>query len=270
MSEVFERLKAIFARPNDDPQKIVAVAVALCLVCATIVSAAAVSLRPLQEHNASLALKGEILKVADLYDPAADIEQAFARLDARLVDLATGEYVRNMDVTAYDWRKAAEDPKIGLALSAEEDTARIRKRAKFMPVYLHHEDDALQSLILPVHGYGLWSTMYGLIALAPDGRTLQAVSFYDQRETAGLGGEVANPRWQATWVGKQVADADGAPRFAVAKGSVDANSPDAVYQVDGLSGATLTSNGVTNLVRFWVGEMGFGPYLARVRQGNWE
>lgn len=270
MSEPLARLKAVFAQPNDDPQKIVAVALALCLVCSLIVSAAAVTLRPLQERNASLALKQEILKVAGMYDPAADVEQTFARLDTQLVDLATGEYVRDMDPAGYDPRSAADDPALGLALSADQDTARIRKRAKIMPVYLQRSDDQVQSLILPVHGYGLWSTMYALIALAPDGQTVKAVSFYEQRETAGLGGEVANPRWLATWVGKQVADADGTPRFELVKGSVDAESPDAIYQVDGLAGATLTANGVTNLVRFWVGELGFGPYLARVREGNWE
>ena len=255
----------VFRLPNDDSRKTVAVALALCLVCSLVVSGAAVSLRPLQERNASLALKREILKVAGLYQPGEDIEQAFANLDARLVDLETGNYVTDMDAASYDPRKAAADPELGIALSAAQDLARIRHRARIMPVYLLHEHGRLKSVILPVHGYGLWSTLYGLLALAPDGRTVRDISFYEQLETAGLGGEVANPKWQASWVGKQVADADGTPRFALVKGSVDANSPQAVHQVDGLSGATLTSNGVTNLMHFWMGEMGYGPFLARIR-----
>lgn len=261
-------LKAVFALPNDDPNKIVAVAVALCLVCSLIVSAAAVGLRPLQEHNESLALKREILKVAGLYQPGADIDKAFGALDVRLVDLATGEYVNGVDAASFDMRKAAADPAQSKALSNDEDLARIRARAKTMPVYLLRDGEELKSLILPVYGYGLWSTMYALLALEADGRTVAEISFYDQRETAGLGGEVANPRWQASWSGKKLVDEQGRPVFRVAKGSVDPNTPGAGSQVDGLSGATLTSNGVTNLVRFWMGDLGYGPYLQRVRDGR--
>ena len=124
----------------------------------------------------------------------------------------------------------------------------------------------LSRIILPVHGYGLWSTMYALLALAPDGRTVKAITYYEQRETAGLGGEIANPSWQAKWVGKEVIDDNGEPVFRVAKGSVNEESPNAIHQVDGLSGATLTSNGVTNTIRFWLGEDGFGPYLEKLRR----
>lgn len=265
---IIQNVLGIFALPNDDPRKTIAVAVALCLVCSLLVSGIAVGLRPLQERNESLALKREILKVAGLFQPGQDVDSAFASLDARLVDLADGEYVTGRDVASYDARKAAADPTQSLSLTGEQDIARIRARAKIMPVYLRREDGKIKSLILPVHGYGLWSTMYGLLALAPDGRTIQGVSFFDQRETAGLGGEVANPKWQASWVGKQVSDTNGIPQFTVVKGSVNPNGDDAVYEVDGLSGATLTSNGVTNLVRFWMGDLGYGPYLARIRNGQ--
>lgn len=266
-------LLGLWRLPNDDPRKTVAVAVALCLVCSLVVSAAAVLLRPLQEHNASLALKREVVKVAGLYQPGDDVAAAFAKLDAKLVDLETGDYVTDMDPVGYDPRKAAKDPELGLSLTPEQDLARIRSRAKIMPVYLRYAGDSrepryIESIILPVHGYGLWSTMYGLLALDPDGRTIQRVSFYEQRETAGLGGEVANPQWQASWQDKEVVDAQGDPRFTVVKGSVQPGSPDAQYQVDGLSGATLTSDGVTNLMRFWIGEMGYGPYLERIRQAR--
>lgn len=258
-------LRALIDLPNDDPRKTLAVALALCLVCSLLVSVAAVGLRPLQERNESLALKREILKVAGLYRPGVDIEQAFARLDPRLVDLGSGEYVEGPNPADYDMRAAAGDPGRSLSLDDDEDIARIRSRAHVMPVYLLRDDSGLETVILPVYGYGLWSTMYGLLALAPDGRTVRDMSFYDQRETAGLGGEIANPRWLAQWSGKQVVDAQGRPAFRVAKGSVDPDSSAAIHQVDGLSGATLTSNGVTNLVRFWVGDLGYGRFLERIR-----
>lgn len=263
-SGLFAGLAALWRLPNDDPRKTVTVAVALCLVCSLVVSGAAVSLRPLQERNESLALKREILKVAGLYQEDVDIEQAFSGLEVRMVDLASGDYVTDLDPASYDIRKAARDKQLGTSLNAGEDLARIRRRANVMPVYVVRDEQELRSLILPVHGYGLWSTMYGLLALAPDGRTIQDMSFYEQLETAGLGGEVANPKWLASWVGKQAIDENGEPRFTVVKGSVT-DSPQALYQVDGLSGATLTSNGVTNLMRFWLGELGYGPYLARIR-----
>lgn len=261
-------VKEIFTLPNDDPRKTVAVALALCLICSLIVSGTAVSLRPLQEHNAALSVKREILRAAGLYGEGVDVEAVFgSRIETRLVDLETGDYVESIDPATYDQRKAAADPQTSIVLSSEQDLAKIRSRASVAPVYLLKEGDALERVILPVHGYGLWSTMYGLLALAPDAKTVRAVTFYDQRETAGLGGEVANPKWQARWDGKEVIDQDGRPVFRVVKGSVDPNSSTARHEVDGLSGATLTSNGVTNLVRFWMGEDGFGPYLARLRKG---
>lgn len=261
-------LGGLLALPNDDPRKTVAVALALCLVCSLIVSAAAVGLRPLQERNASLSLKREILKVAGLFEQGGDVEQAFGKLDARLVELTSGRYAKDQSVDDYDMRKAARDPELSRKLDGAEDLAGIKARPKLMPVYLLRNNDELRGVILPIYGYGLWSTMYGLLALEADGRTVRDISFYDQLETAGLGGEVANPRWQQTWVGKAVADESGQPRFELVKGSVDPASDAAVYQVDALSGATLTSNGVTQLVRFWMGDLGYGPYLARVRAGE--
>ena len=145
---LLEPLKAVFALPNDHPNKTIAVAVALCLVCSLIVSAAAVGLRPLQERNESLALKREILKVAGLYQPGVDIEGAFNELDARLVDLQTGEYVTDVDAAAFDMRKAAADPAQSIALSNDDDLARIRNRANVMPVYLLRDGEQVKSLIL--------------------------------------------------------------------------------------------------------------------------
>jgi Na+-transporting NADH:ubiquinone oxidoreductase subunit C len=125
----------------------------------------------------------------------------------------------------------------------------------------------LTRIILPVHGYGLWSTMYGFLALEADGETVAGVQFYDHGETPGLGGEIDNPNWQARWVGKRVFDEQGELRIRVVKGPVRPEDPDAPYEVDAISGATLTSEGVGRMVRFWLGEQAFGPYLERVRRG---
>ena len=126
----------------------------------------------------------------------------------------------------------------------------------------------ISKVILPVHGPGLFSTLYGLLALEGDFSTVAGLTYYEHGDTPGLGGEVGNPDWQALWVGKAVFDDDGDVRLEVVKGSVDAASPNAIHQVDGLSGATLTSQGVTNMMQYWLGADGFGPFLARMESGE--
>jgi Na+-transporting NADH:ubiquinone oxidoreductase subunit C len=259
---VVKRVRAVLALPNDDPRKTIAVAVALCFACSVVVSATAVTLRPLQERNAALELKREVVKVAGLDAPGVSLEQAFGRIETRLVSLDSGAVIPDSDPSTYSYRDAAQDPARSTAL--ERDPAGIRRRPDRMPVYLVHDDGALETIILPIYGQGLWSTMHGLLALAPDGRTAKALSFYEQRETAGLGSEVASPKWLGEWPGKTVIGPDGKPIIEVVKGRVDPSLPGAEHRVDGLSGATLTGNGVNNLLRFWLGEQGYGPFLARL------
>ncbi|MCL7419773.1 MAG: Na(+)-translocating NADH-quinone reductase subunit C [Methylobacter sp.] len=271
--EHYEKFKVyrdkILALHNDSLEKTIAIALSLCLLCAVLVSFAAVALKPLQIGNKELDMKKNILDVAGLLDADTDINQAFdERIEAKLVDIETGDYVENMDVAAYDQRKAAKDPAQRLAIPAEKDIASIRVKAKIAKVYLVKKGDAIQSIILPVHGYGLWSTMYGFLSLAADGQTVQSINFYDQAETPGLGGEVVNPNWRALWNGKKVYSESGEPVLGLIKGVVDSNKPGSEYQVDGLAGATLTSNGVTNLIRYWMSNEGFAPYLNKVRAGE--
>jgi Na+-transporting NADH:ubiquinone oxidoreductase subunit C len=261
-----KRHRGLFSLPNDDPRKIVAVAVTLCLVCSVAVSSAAVLLRPLQERNEELALKREILKVAELYRPGEDVEQAFEQVEVRIVDLATGEYASAIDPETFDQRQAARDSGLSVVVAPERDIANIKRRARYAPVYLVRENGRLELVVLPVHGYGLWSTMYGLLALEPDARTVAGLTFYEHAETAGLGSEISNPSWLANWEGKLALDEQGEPAIRVIKGSVQESAPAARYQVDGLAGATLTANGVTNLMQYWLGEQGFGPYLDRIRE----
>ncbi len=70
---------------------------------------------------------------------------------------------------------------------------------------------------MPVHGYGLWSTMHAFLALDVDGTTIKGVNFYEHAETPGLGGEVQNPKWVAQFVGKKITDEAGNPAIKVLK-----------------------------------------------------
>ena len=250
---------------SDSIKQIVTVAFSLCIVCSIVVSTAAVILKPAQEANKDLDRKRNILAAAGMLEEGKTVEELFRRIDARYVDLRTGEFA--VDVPdGYDQRAASKSPKLSTDL--EEDPAKIGRRADYAEVYLvQNVDGELDRLILPVHGYGLWSTLYGFIALESDANTVAGLGFFEHGETPGLGGEVDNPRWKAQWPGKRVYRDDEAA-IALAKGSVDRDSPNAPWRVDGLSGATITSRGVTNLVQFWLGEKGFKPFLDNLKTGD--
>jgi len=258
----------ILALSNDSLEKTINVALALCLVCAVLVSMATVALRPLQSHNKALDMKKNILDVAGLLQDGTDIDQAFKeRIEAKLVDIKTGEYVDG-NVDEYDQRKAAKDPAQNEVIPVDKDIASIRTKAKLAKVFLVKNGDKLQSIILPINGYGLWSTMYGFLALEADGQTVQSINLYDQGETPGLGGEVVNPNWRALWKGKKVYAENGEVALTLVKGTVDNSRPDAVNKVDGLAGATLTSRGVSNLIMYWMGPEGFSPYLNKLKSNG--
>ncbi len=250
--------------PNDSFEKTLAVAFWLCLVCAILVSFAAVALKPLQISNKAADMKRNILEVVDLWEEGMDVDEAFKQFEIKVVDLATGEFVDDIDPESYDMRKAAKDPDLSEPLPREKDIAQIKRRPKYATIYLLKQGEDLKAIILPVSGYGLWSTMYGFLALEPDCNTVIGINFYDQAETPGLGGEVVNPDWRALWKGKKVYDASGTPVLRLVKGSVTEGQAGAEYMVDGLAGATLTSNGVSNLIRFWLGEDGYKPFLDKI------
>jgi Na+-transporting NADH:ubiquinone oxidoreductase subunit C len=180
-----------------------------------------------------------------------------------VVDLATGERVGDVDPATFDQRAATIDP--ALSRVAPDNAARIARLPNTVLVYeIRDQTDRLEMVVLPVEGLGLWGTLYGFIALEGDLRTIRGLTFYEHKETPGLGGEVDNPRWKARWTGRLAFDDDLAPAIAVVKGLAGAVADDP-HAVDGLSGATLTSRGVTNLLRFWLGPDGFDPYLTRLR-----
>ena len=253
---------------KDSTANILIVAVTLCLVCSVIVSTAAVKLRPTQETNKVLDQKINILKVSGLWKEDEDIDQLFSAIDARIVDLDSGSYYENIDIESYDQRKAAKTNELSIKLDDEIDVANINRRANYAKVYLINESGRTDRYVFPVHGYGLWSTLYGYVTLESDLNTIYALKFYDHRETPGLGGEVDNPKWQNIWKGKKLFDESGELAINVIKGNVVPGNAKESYQVDGLSGATLTSNGVTNMFRFWMGEQGFGKFMQQLRRGE--
>lgn len=253
---------------NDSIKKILTVAFSLCIVCAVVVSTAAVMLKPAQQANQALDRKRNILAAAGILEQGSSVEEQFAKIDTRVVDLRSGRFTDAVDPGDYDQRAAAKDPALSVKLAGEDDPAKILRREHYAIVYLSETADGeIDKIILPVHGYGLWGQLYGFIALESDANTVAGLGFYEHKETPGLGGEVDNPRWKALWPGKQVY-ADGDVALEVMKGSVDPASSGAEYQVDGLAGATLTTRGVSHLVQYWLGENGFAPFLENLKTGD--
>ena len=253
---------------NDGIKKTLIVAFSLCIVCSVIVSTAAVLLKPAQEANKTLDRKRNILAAAGMLDETLTVDEQFAKVSSRVVDLRTGKFSDDVDPENYDQRKAAKDPATSLSLSSEEDIAKINRRENYALVYLVGVNNgSYDKIILPIHGAGLWSTLYGFIALESDANTVAGLGFYEHGETPGLGGEVDNPRWKSQWPGKEVYK-DGEAALGLIKGSVDTNSANAPWQIDGLSGATLTSRGVSNLVQFWLGDNGFSLFLDNLNAGE--
>ncbi|MGX9356162.1 Na(+)-translocating NADH-quinone reductase subunit C [Roseobacteraceae bacterium S113] len=249
--------------PADSTVKTVVVAVGLCLVASMVVSAAAVSLRPVQEINALKDKQINILQVAGVYDPETDVLEQFAAFEPQVLEIATGEFTDRFDATSFDDRAAADDPELSRAL--DDDPAGIGRQADFVTVYLLRDDaGAIDKVILPIHGYGLWSTLYGFVALEENANDIFGLQFYQHAETPGLGAEVDNPRWKALWSGKKLRDDSGEMQITVAKTAPAAGKE---YHVDALSGATLTTVGVDNLVKFWLGEEGYAPFLENLKAG---
>lgn len=253
-------------------------AAAVCLACSVFVAGSAVTLRSLQERNVELDIQKNVLAVSGVAEAgaklsAAQVEGYFGPdkdVRSRLVDLTTGDYAPDEAklLEQYKSDKLLTDPTLrkvldipSMSREAPPNAARVLRLPQYALVYEVVKDGKIARVLLPVYGKGLWSTLRGMLALEPKADMIKGLTFYEQAETPGLGGEISNPKWQALWDGRTALDAQGKPIIRVVKGTATKDN-----EVDGLSGATLTSRGVTNLMQFWLGESGYGPYLAKLRQ----
>lgn len=257
---------------NKDAINTLVVAFVLCLVCSVLVSTIAVALKPQQQINKDLDRNKNILAAAGMFDSEtqsnADVAEVFAQFTAKLVDLETGKFAteeelasQGISVDSYDQRKAAKDPKLSSKMSP--DPAGILRQAKYAKVYLYQPEGNIQLAVLPVHGYGLWGTLYGFLAIKGDGNEIVGLTFYEHKETPGLGAKVDTPKWKSQWPGKKAYNEQGKVGIEVVKGQAANDS-----QIDGLSGATLTTRGVDRLIQFWLGDKGFAAFLKNLKAGE--
>ena len=279
-------------------------ATAVCVVCSVFVSGAALSLKDQQIANAELDLKKNVVSVSGLKQPAKttvtvnphaylkqtslgqaitgkvpsggaeavaplvitaeDVETYFSdnpdRVELGYVELQTGTVTEREVAEKYIKENKGKCEE----LAPEANIAKISCLPKYRQVFTVYKDNVVERIILSVEGKGLWSTLYGFLALSKDGGTINGLTFYKHGETPGLGGEVDNPKWKRLWVGEQIPYSSNSgspqPQIDVVKGA----APSGVTsdgKIDGLSGATLTANGVEYLLNFWLGDHGYGPYV---------
>ncbi len=259
-------------RRTDSTRYTFVFATVVCVVCALLIAVSAVGLRDRQETNALLYRQKNVLLAASLVKPADDLpEKALQKIfddniRVRLVDLATGELLplAKQDPKTYDQLKARNDP--AQSRVAPPNNAGVSRLPVYGAAYFVMKGDAVQLVVLPIEGVGMWGTLYGFLALERDGNTIRGLTYYDQKETPGLGGEVSNPRWQAVWNGRRVYNENWEPQLVVIKGKAGPAETDPM-RVDGLSGATITSNGVSRLTAFWMSNHGWARFLKRFREG---
>lgn len=257
-------IQRFLSKPSDSIEKTIFVAVILCLCASMVVSSAAVFLRPIQETNKAIDKKINVLQVAGKYKEGIDVEKAFSAFEQHILDLQSGRFTDKFDVATFDDSEAAKDPALSIAL--DDDPAGIGRKAKYRTIYLLRDDQgAVDKVILPIHGYGLWSTLYGFIALEENANDIYGLQFYQHAETPGLGGEIDNPKWKALWSDKKLFDESGNLQITVAKTMPSAGKD---YYIDALSGATLTSDGVDNMIKFWMGKQGYRNFLENLKAGD--
>jgi Na+-transporting NADH:ubiquinone oxidoreductase subunit C len=255
---------------HDSPVKAFLVILLTALVCSSMVSAAVVILRPIQLNNQMLDRGRNIMKLTGLVEegrtPSDDeMLELYRGMDVRILDINASVFNDELDPLSFDPRRAVNDPDLGVDIPPDQDLANLGRRSRYAPIYMVLADGELDRLILPVHGTGMWSTIYGYIALESDLNTIAAATFYEQNETPGLGDQIMRPQWQAQWVGRRIYDEVGELRFAVNHGKVEPGSSTWLYEVDALTGATITADAVTSLMHYWFGPHGYRGFLEYLR-----
>jgi Na+-transporting NADH:ubiquinone oxidoreductase subunit C len=249
------------------------VAAGVALFCSVMVSAAVIYLRPMQLAWAEIGRNRVIVGLAGLLEEpqqASDREVAarFLELDVLLVDLASGRADRDRDALRYAPRETGTLARDGVDIPADLDRAQLGRRSRLAPAYLRIDEGVLRTVILPIHGQGMWAPIHGYLALEGDCSTVAGIAFDEHGETPGVGDRIEAPGWRATWTGLRAMGPAGEVLLAPRDGGRAGADPGPGSEFDAISGATVTVNAVTRIVQYWLGPHGFGPFLARCRAGE--
>lgn len=226
-------------------------ALVVCLICSFVLTFVSQSLKAKQELNSVLDKKKNILKVVSLREPlpegatSEDVLDIYEEKITELVINARGEIVE------------------------DQSPGSIPEGKEHYPLYIYKEGASIKAYAFPVVGQGLWSTLYGYFSLEPDVETVRGITFYEHGETPGLGAEIEKEWFQENFVGKKIWD-DNDKKLqpvAVVKGKVEnviKDKDEQRHYVDGISGATITSNGVTAMLEDELKK--YEPYFKTIRE----
>ncbi len=210
----------------------------ITVVCSFLLSLAAEGLRELYAKNVEVDKKKNILSAIGLDIDSftiPDIDKYFNdNIDTLIVDIS-GNVVYEISILDLDEIENKQTGEIQYFYDDKE----------YLPLY---NETINNVLILPISGKGLWSSLYGYFAIdANNYSTVKGITFYAHGETPGLGAEISKKWFQNNFIGKEIYSINNNLKsITVIKGKA---SIDNKYQVDGISGATITSNGVTTLLK---------------------
>lgn len=214
--------------PRGDSFVIIYAAI-VCLICSLMLSATASILKKPQDYNVEIDRKMNVLKAFGV--PIRD--EHGARIKAPAVEAYFTDHIAEITI----------DAATGQPVARKEDARDP------LPLYVWKEDGVVTKYAFPISGKGLWSTIYGYLALERDLATIAGVTFYRHGETPGLGGECETDWFQNNFRGKTVFANGERVRFEVVKGKTADKYPQGNdHAVDGISGATLTGNGITRFL----------------------
>ena len=257
--------RRLLALPNDSTTKTLGVTFVVAAVCAALVSSAAVLLRPLQEAQRTAQQQGRLDEVVTaMTDVGTDAAPLGAdKMETLIVDLASGLKAPGVDPATFNMRAAAAGAATSTAIPADQDVARIGRRPKLARIHVLRNGQQLELVVLPIYGSGYQSTIHAYLALRGDLKTVASLKIVEQGETPGLGAKIEEAAWQQLWPGKQISDDSGQLRLTVVR-----EGASSVYEVDGITGATRTGRGINNMLKFWLGDGGYGPVLENLRDGK--
>ena len=252
-------------RPDhNNPLYVLTISATIAVTCAAMVTGAVTYFRPMQAAYGALEWNRDVIQAAGLTSNGqalSDREVAglFRQLNVRAVDFRTGSLTDEVDPLSFDFEAAANSADGSTELSSGSDPANLGRIPNLGPVYFVGPVEAPERIVIPVYGKGMWSTIRAFVAIGSDGKTIKSLIIHEHGETPGIGDRIEDANWLSAWQGKLGFDHEGNAAIALAGSSTpDANA------VDAITGATVTAEAVTTLVRFWLSDAGYGPLLKQI------
>jgi len=230
-------------------------AAVVTITCSVLLSSAANLLKDRQQENIALDKQKNIIASAGF---RAEEGKEFNRQDILKI------YDENIKSSVLDLQGKIVEGKAVADLNPKVDT-------DLLPIYFSETNGTITSYIIPVSGKGLWSTIYGYFALEPDGLTVKGITFYQHGETPGLGGEIEKDWFTSSFQGKKIRNENGdLVSITVLKGKVEEKikAENQSYYVDGISGSTLTGDGVSRFLKSEL--LKYEPYFTNINKEEME